>query len=131
HDDLESFLRKVPGGDSLLRLGSRAKQEAKNIIVPSVLFEKYGLRYLGPMDGHNIDLLVKNLEFAKHSEHPVVLHVLTVKGKGYDVAINQPERFHGTSPFDRTSGLARPGKPGTPENYQDVFGRALTRFAEK
>jgi 1-deoxy-D-xylulose-5-phosphate synthase len=131
HDDLESFLRKVPGGDSILRIGSRAKQEAKNMVVPSVLFEKYGLRYVGPIDGHNIDLLVKNLEFAKHSEHPVVLHVLTVKGKGYDVAINQPERFHGTSPFDRSTGIAKPGKPGTPPNFQDVMGHALTRFARE
>lgn len=129
HDDLESFLRKVPGGDSILRIGARAKQEAKNMVVPSVLFEKYGLRYVGPIDGHNIDLLIKNLEFAKHSDHPVVLHVLTVKGKGYDVAINQPERFHGTSPFDRSSGRARPAKAGTAPNYQDVFGQALTRFA--
>src|SRR5690606_19416982 len=56
HDDLESFLRRVPGGDSILRIGSRAKQEAKNMVVPSVLFEKYGLRYLGPIDGHNIEL---------------------------------------------------------------------------
>lgn len=130
HDDLESFLRRVPGGDSILRLGSRAKQEAKSMVVPSVLFEKYGLRYLGPIDGHNVDLMVKNLEFAKHSEHPVVLHVLTVKGKGYDVAINQPERFHGTSPFDRNSGTAQAAKKGTAASYQDVFGHALTRFAQ-
>ncbi len=129
HDDLESFLRRVPGGDSILRLGSRAKQEAKSMMVPSVLFEKYGLRYLGPIDGHNIDLLTKNLEFAKHSEHPVVLHVLTVKGKGYDVAIDQPERFHGTSPFDRATGAVRATRTGKPANFQDVFGEALTRFA--
>jgi 1-deoxy-D-xylulose-5-phosphate synthase len=129
HEDLESFLRIVPGGDSLLRLGARAKESAKNLVVPSVLFEEYGLRYLGPIDGHDLDLLVKNLEFAKHAEHPVVLHVLTIKGKGYDVAIRQPERFHGTSPFDRSTGEPKPGKAGTPAAYQDVFGKALARFA--
>jgi len=129
HEDLESFLRMVPGGDSLIKLGARAKEGAKSLVVPSVLFEKYGLRYLGPIDGHNIEQLVKNLEFAKHAEQPVVLHVLTVKGKGYDVAINQPERFHSTSPFDRASGASTPLKTGIPPNYQDVFGRALTNFA--
>ncbi|MGH8017508.1 MAG: 1-deoxy-D-xylulose-5-phosphate synthase [Opitutaceae bacterium] len=129
HDDLESFLRRVPGGGSILRLGALAKEGAKNMVVPSVLFEEYGLRYLGPVDGHDIDLLVKNLEFAKHAEAPVVLHVLTVKGKGYDVAIDQPERFHGTSPFDRGTGVSKPVKAGTPPSFQDVFGMALTRFA--
>lgn len=131
HEDLGSFLRRVPGGDSLMRLGARAKEGAKNLVVPSVLFEEYGLRYIGPIDGHNIDALVKHLEFAKHADHPVVLHVLTVKGKGYEVAIKQPERFHGTSPFDRATGLAKPAKPGTPPNYQDVLGHALARFAKE
>lgn len=129
HEDMESFLKLVPGGSSILRLGAKAKEGAKSMVVPSVLFEKYGLRYLGPIDGHDIDLLVKNLEFAKQAEQPVVLHVLTVKGKGYDVAIKQPERFHGTSPFDRETGVARSPKSGMPPNYQDVFGKALTRFA--
>ncbi len=129
HDDLESFLKRVPGGGSILRLGALAKEGAKNMVVPSVIFEEFGTRYLGPIDGHDIDLLVKNLEFAKHAEHPVLLHVLTQKGRGYDVAIHQPERFHGTSPFDRRSGAAKPARAGTPPNYQDVFGRALTRFA--
>jgi len=129
HDDMESFLKRVPGGDSILRLGALAKEGAKNMVVPSVLFEKYGLRYVGPIDGHNIDLLVKNLEFAKHSEQPVVLHVLTVKGKGYEAAISHPERFHGTSPFDPESGEPKAGKAAATPNYQDVMGLALTRFA--
>ena len=129
HDDMESFLKRVPGGDSILRLGALAKEGAKNMVVPSVLFEKYGLRYVGPIDGHNIDLLVKNLEFAKHAEQPIVLHVLTVKGKGYEAAISHPERFHGTSPFDPETGEPKASKPGTPANYQDVMGHALVRFA--
>jgi 1-deoxy-D-xylulose-5-phosphate synthase len=130
---MESFLKRVPGGDSILRFGSLAKEGAKNMVVPSVLFEKFGARYVGPIDGHNIDLLVKNLEFAKHAEQPVVLHVLTVKGKGYDVALRQPERFHGTSPFDRATGEPKGRKPGAaaPLNFQDVFGLALARFAQR
>ncbi|RME70038.1 MAG: 1-deoxy-D-xylulose-5-phosphate synthase [Verrucomicrobia bacterium] len=131
HDDLESFLRRVPGGSSLIRLGALAKEGAKNMVVPSVLFEEYGLRYLGPVDGHDLDALVKNLEFAKHADQPVLLHVITVKGKGYDVALRQPERFHGTSPFDPETGKPRASGGDRPPNYQDVFGEALTRFAKE
>jgi 1-deoxy-D-xylulose-5-phosphate synthase len=130
HDDLESFLRLVPGGDSLIKLGGRAKESAKSLVVPSSLFEKFGLRYLGPIDGHDLGALIKNLEFAKRSDWPVVLHVITKKGKGYEQAISHPERFHGTSPFDRESGIPKPAKANTPENYQDVFGQALVRFAQ-
>jgi 1-deoxy-D-xylulose-5-phosphate synthase len=131
HDDLGSFLRRVPGGDSILRLGALAKEGAKNLVVPSVMFEEFGLRYLGPIDGHDIDLLVKNLEFAKHAEQPVILHVLTVKGRGYDVALRQPERFHGTSPFDRATGEPKGLRAGAPPHYQDVFGHALVACARR
>ncbi|MBL4576579.1 MAG: 1-deoxy-D-xylulose-5-phosphate synthase, partial [Opitutaceae bacterium] len=131
HDDLESFLKMVPGGNSLLKLGGRAKTRAKSMMVPSSLFEKYGLRYLGPIDGHNIELLTKNLEFAKHSEHPILLHVLTTKGSGYDVALEHPEKFHGPSPFDPITGKSAPQKDGTPPKYQDVFGDTMVRFAQK
>src|SRR5205814_1272325 len=66
----------------------------------SVLFEEMGLRYIGPIDGHDLPLLINVLEYAKTSELPIVLHVLTKKGKGYDVAIQYPEKFHGTGPYD-------------------------------
>jgi 1-deoxy-D-xylulose-5-phosphate synthase len=131
HDDLESFLRKVPGGDSLIRMGAKAKHSAKNIVAPASLFEKYGVRYLGPIDGHDIELLIKNLEFAKRAEQPVFLHIITTKGKGYDVAIQHPEKFHGTSPFEITTGRGKPAKPGLAPAYQDVFGDALLGFATK
>jgi len=131
HDDLESFLKMVPGGNSLIKLGGRAKVGAKSMMVPSSLFEKYGLRYLGPIDGHDTELVIKNLEFAKHAERPIVIHLITTKGKGYEVALKQPERFHGTSPFDPASGKSKASAPGTPPNYQDVFGRALVDCARK
>jgi 1-deoxy-D-xylulose-5-phosphate synthase len=130
HHDLESFLKGIPGGDSLLELGSRAKKEAKDFIVPSSLFEKFDLRYLGPIDGHDLPLLVRYLEFCKNSDRPVLLHVLTKKGRGYDVAIKNPEKFHGTSPFDIATGASTPSKPGTPPNWQDVFGKTLAQFAK-
>ncbi len=131
HHNLESFLKKIPGGDSLRELGSRAKKEAKDFIVPSSLFEKFGLRYLGPVDGHNRPLLTQYLEFCKNSDQPVLLHVLTVKGKGYEVALKDPQKFHGTSPFDITSGQGAPAKPGTPPQWQDVFGKTLAKFAKQ
>src|SRR5690606_730831 len=131
HEDLESFLRKVPGGDSLLRMGSKAKHSAKSIVAPASLFEKYGVRYVGPIDGHDIELLSKNLEFAKRAEQPVFLHVITTKGKGYPVAIQHPEKFHGTSPFDIATGKSKSGSAPSAPAYQDVFGDALLGFAVK
>jgi 1-deoxy-D-xylulose-5-phosphate synthase len=130
HHNLESFLQKIPGGAEIRALGSRAKKEAKDFIVPSSLFEKFDLRYLGPVDGHNLKLLIQYLEFCKNSDQPVLLHVLTVKGKGYDVALKNPEKFHGTSPFDIATGQSAPAKPGTAPNWQDVLGQLLVRHAK-
>jgi len=130
HHDLDSFLKKIPGGAELRQLGSRAKQEAKDFIVPSSLFEKFGLRYLGPIDGHDLPLLTQYLEFCKNSDRPILLHVLTVKGRGYDVALKNPEKFHGTAPFDTVTGAGAPSKPNTPPAWQEVFGKALARFAK-
>ncbi len=130
HRKIEGILKKIPGGDSLRELGHRAKIEAKDFIVPSSLFEKFNLRYLGPIDGHDLPLLTEYLEFCKNSDQPVLLHVLTKKGRGYDVAIKNPEKFHGTSPFDIATGASTPSKPGTPPNWQDVFGKTLAAFAK-
>ncbi len=130
HHNLESFLHQIPGGDSLIQLGARAATEAKDMIVPSSLFEKFGLRYLGPVDGHNIPLLTQYLEFCKRSDRPVLLHVLTIKGKGYDTAIQNPEKFHGTSPYCIATGKTAPVKEGTPPAWQDVFGQTLVKLAK-
>ena len=113
------------------RVYTKWKRETKDFFVESSLFEKFGLRYLGPVDGHDIDALTKNLEFAKHCDVPVLVHVLTKKGKGLDAAVSSPEKFHGASPFDPVTGESPKPAPGTPPNYQDVFGAALTRFAKE
>lgn len=131
HHDLEGFLKKMPGGDSIIQLGGKMKKEAKDFFVPSSLFEKLGLRYLGPIDGHDFELLEKYLKFAKDSPESVILHVITQKGRGYEVAIQQPERFHGASPFDPDTGKALPSKPHSPPNYQNVFGEHLSKLAKK
>jgi 1-deoxy-D-xylulose-5-phosphate synthase len=131
NDDIEAFLKHLPGGESLVKMGAKAKKEAKDFLVSSSLFEKFGLRYLGPIDGHDLPKLEQYLEFAQRAEQPILLHVITRKGKGYDVAIQQPEKFHGSSPFDLATGESQKPPAGTPPNWQNVFGQALVQQAKK
>jgi 1-deoxy-D-xylulose-5-phosphate synthase len=132
HDNVEHILHMLPGGDSLIKLGSRAKKEAKDFVLASNIFEKFGLRFVGPVDGHNLDQLCHFLEFAKSSDRPILLHVLTKKGQGYQVALDQPEKFHGASPFDIETGFSKssPNKKSPPK-YQDVLGKCLVDHAKK
>ncbi|HUR58908.1 MAG TPA: 1-deoxy-D-xylulose-5-phosphate synthase [Opitutaceae bacterium] len=130
HHDLDSFFKSFPVGVEMNRVYHKWKRETKDFIVESSLFEKFGLRYLGPVDGHNFDALAKNLEFAKHCDVPVLVHVLTKKGKGLEAAVQHPEKFHGASPFDPVTGESKKPAPGAAPNYQDVFGQAITRFAK-
>jgi 1-deoxy-D-xylulose-5-phosphate synthase len=130
HHDVEGFFKSFPAGVEMNRVYTKWKRETKDFFVESSLFEKFGLRYLGPVDGHNLDALIKNLEFAKHCDVPVLVHVLTKKGKGLEAAINSPEKFHGASPFDPVTGESKRAAPGAAPNYQDVFGKAMVRFAK-
>src|SRR5258706_482121 len=151
HADFERLLRKLPKGDLAVRLAQKAEEGVKSAWTEvslkqapqsadsdgrggygsSLIFEEMGLRYLGPIDGHDLPMLINTLEFAKSYEQPIVLHVLTKKGKGYDVAIAQPEKFHGTGPYDIQTGASPAVKPGTPPNYQDVFGQTMVRLCQK
>lgn len=131
HKDLESFLEKIPGGESIIRFGSKAKRETKDFFVSSSLFEKFGLRYIGPIDGHDQKLLIQYLEFCKESDQPIILHVLTKKGKGYEAATNNPAKFHGTGPFEISTGTGRDGDKNSPPKYENVFGESLLKFAKK
>lgn len=134
HHDLEKFFTSLPGGPDMHRLWLKWKRETKDFFVESSLFEKFGLRYLGPIDGHNLDELIKNLEFARDCDQPVILHVITKKGLGLQAAMDHPERFHGASPYDPLTGKSiSPAPPSTsPASpaYQDVFGHALVRMAK-
>jgi 1-deoxy-D-xylulose-5-phosphate synthase len=130
NDDFESLLQKVPGGESLINFGSKWKKETKDFFVPSSLFEKFNVRYIGPIDGHDQEQVNHYLEFAKQAEQPVILHILTTKGKGYDVAIENPERFHGASPFNIDTGKGAPAAADTPPKYQDVMGETLVKLAK-
>src|SRR6266436_10240605 len=149
--DFERWMRRMPKGEIALMLGHKAEEALKGAVTEvaleqnpahvesdgrggfgsSLIFEEMGLRYLGPIDGHNLPLLMNSLEFAKTCERPVVLHVLTKKGKGYDVAIQQPEKFHGTGPYDVQTGVSPAPKPGTAPAWQDVFGQTMVKLCQK
>ncbi len=126
---LIAFLKRVPGGQSVIEFGKRWKRETKDFFVGSSLFEAYGLRYIGPIDGHDLDAVCRHLEFAKQQDQPIILHLLTRKGQGYEPALAAPETFHGLGPFEIETGKSPPRKPGAPPNYQDVFGQRLLDFA--
>ncbi|MBI5397579.1 MAG: 1-deoxy-D-xylulose-5-phosphate synthase [Verrucomicrobia bacterium] len=129
HKDFDSFLKKVPFGDRLLKLEHRAEEAAKGILYPSVIFEELGLRYLGPIDGHDLKMLITNLEFCKQSDEPILLHIRTTKGKGAHFALENPEKFHGCSPYDPVTGKSKPSKPAPPA-WQDVFGELMLKFCQ-
>lgn len=129
--DIESVLNRIPGGTSLVRIGSKVKRDTKDALFHSSIFEKLGLRYIGPIDGHDLDRLDYYLDFAKKQREPVILHVLTQKGKGYSVAIDQPEKFHGTSPFEVETGESIGSAGSKPPAYQDVLGKTLLAAAEQ
>ena len=90
-----------------------------------------GLRYIGPIDGHDLQMLISVLEYAKSCEDPVVLHVLTKKGKGYEAAVNQPEKFHGTGPYDIKTGAGLAANAGNAAQLADVFGETMVRLCQK
>lgn len=149
--DFESFIKRFSLGDVALRLAHKAEEGVKGAIsevgmsrkelTPDadgrggfgnpVLFEEMGIRYLGPIDGHNLPLLINTLEFAKTCDHPIVIHILTQKGKGFEAALKSPEKFHGLGPYDAKTGDTPAPKPHTPPNYQDVFGQTMVKLCQK
>src|SRR6266403_670875 len=131
HKRIDHFLERFPRvGPELAQIGHKVEEAVKGIIVPSLLFEEFGLRYIGPIDGHNTQTLIDTLTWAKEQDVPVLIHILTKKGKGYEKAIEDPQTFHGCGPFDVATGKSPPKKEGVPTNYQDVFADALVRFCD-
>ena len=98
-DKAADFVEWV-GGKGVRRLAHKIERSAKNLLFPNVLFEKFGLRYFGPIDGHNLPLLVKTFEYLKKQDEPVVLHIITEKGRGYKPALDKPGKFHGLGPYN-------------------------------
>ena len=122
--------RKVTGatavGRGLYRVTHRAKQAVKGAILPCSMFEDMGFTYLGPVDGHDVNYLTRLLRYAKELNCPVLLHIKTVKGKGYPPAEKEPDRFHGVGPFNKEDGTPL---SGSGESFSSIFGHTLCRLA--
>jgi len=128
-EDLDIILNKLPAiGKSAAKALDRVKGSVKYIIMPGILFEELGFKYLGPIDGHNMQELNNVLTRAKSIKGPVLVHVCTQKGKGYTFAEESPHLFHGVSPFEIETGEAL--SSGGP-SYSDIFGDMLNKLAEK
>lgn len=127
--DIEHLLHKIPAiGKKVARTFEKAKDSVKYMILPGIIFEELGFKYLGPIDGHNISQLRKILTKAKNLEGPILIHVLTQKGKGYYHAEQNPHIFHGISPFDVETGEIK--KNSEEKDYSTVFGETLCELAQ-
>ncbi len=132
-DEAGKVLEKIPlVGDRLLHVAREVKDAAKKALVPGMLFEDLGFRYVGPVHGHSIPALVAALRSVKDAEHPVLLHVRTVKGKGYAIAEEDPVKWHGASPFAVDTGEAPKKESATPPapSYTSVFSRTIVELGE-
>lgn len=127
--DVTKALNRIPGiGPGMVDAMRKTKSSIKQIIIPGMLFEDMGLTYLGPVDGHNIPQLIKTFQEAKRFEGPILVHVLTQKGRGYEPAMRHPARFHGAGPFDVKTGL--PVGKSNPK-YTDVFSTVMRKMGDR
>jgi 1-deoxy-D-xylulose-5-phosphate synthase len=127
HSSAARILERL-GGKKVLKVARRAEEAAKGILWPSMLFEEFGLEYFGPIDGHNIPLLLETFKFLKTMDHPVLLHVLTQKGRGYQPALDGQKKFHGLGPYDPETGQT---KPAGQQTYSEAFASTLVDLARQ
>ena len=132
-ENINNFLNKIPNvgssmSKSLEKFKNGIKQMVIPVTVPGMLFEDIGIKYLGPIDGHNIKELSKVLNMAKDFNGPVIIHVITKKGKGYEYAENNPDKFHGIGPFDASNGQTCVSSENT---YSHAFGEEMVKLASK
>ncbi|HIS56180.1 MAG: 1-deoxy-D-xylulose-5-phosphate synthase [Lachnospiraceae bacterium] len=128
--EISDTLLRIPViGDPLVKRISKTKDTIKQMVIPGMLFENLGITYLGPVDGHDMDQLMKFLAAAKKMKRSVIVHVKTKKGKGYEPAELNPCRFHGVEPFHISTGL--PKVPKKHATYTDIFARMMCNLAEK
>ena len=122
-------LKKIPKvGDGMVDALHKTKSSIKQLVIPGMLFENMGLTYLGPVDGHDMRQLGKVLQEAKRKQGPVLVHVLTEKGRGYEPAMRHPARFHGAAPYEIETGL--PKSNGNP-SYTDIFSTVMRKFGDR
>lgn len=124
--DVEAVLNRIPNiGKGMAKTLERVKNGIKQMVVPGMLFENMGIKYFGPIDGHNIKELSRTLKKAREIDEPVIIHVITKKGKGYSFAECNPGKFHGVGPFDCRNGEMNSGKT---MSYSKAFGNAMVKL---
>jgi 1-deoxy-D-xylulose-5-phosphate synthase len=129
-EDIKRFLQEIPGiGTSVVKLVKQGEESLKGLMVPGILFEELGFQYFGPLDGHHIDHLIDTLSNVKKLRGPILIHVLTKKGKGYLPAEANPDIYHGVGRFERTTGRIHTNS--SPPTYTQIFGRALVELARE
>ena len=128
--ETEHFLDNVPKvGKDLRRLAKKAEEAVKGFLTPGMLFEAFDFDYVGPINGHKLEELIQTLENITHMDGPVLMHVVTKKGKGYAPAEENPPLYHGVGPFDQATGAVKKSK--APPSYTEVFGQTLTAAADQ
>ncbi|MFZ0394160.1 MAG: 1-deoxy-D-xylulose-5-phosphate synthase [Terracidiphilus sp.] len=127
HDFSRRVVEKI-GGQTAVKVIRRAEEAAKGMLWPSMLFEEFGLQYYGPIDGHNLPLLVETFRFLKNLDHPVLLHVLTQKGRGFQPALDLQKKFHGLGPYDPETGQTFPAGH---ETWSEAFAHTLSDLADQ
>jgi 1-deoxy-D-xylulose-5-phosphate synthase len=127
HDSAARLLEKL-GGKTARQMVRKAEEAAKGMLWPSLLFEEFGLTYYGPLDGHNIGLLIETFQFLKTQERPVLLHAITQKGRGFQPALDKQKKFHGLGPYDPDTGETTPAGQRT---YSEVFADTLVKLADE
>lgn len=129
--NVEKSLMQIPVvGEPIAKGLKRSKDSIKQLFVPGMMFEDMGITYIGPIDGHNTPLLIDTFERAKELNEPIIIHVVTKKGKGYRYAEMEPARFHGVGPFSVRTGKSLPGSGSAGVSYTDIFADTVTELAE-
>ena len=129
-EDVEYMLKRIPNiGPKMADIADRLKDSVKHMLVLGNFFEELGIKYLGPVNGHDVDELIRVLENSKQFDRPVLIHCITEKGKGYRPAEAHPEKFHGVGPFEIATGASK--KKSSNPSYTDVFAKTLVDLAKK
>ncbi|MDR3624905.1 MAG: 1-deoxy-D-xylulose-5-phosphate synthase [Chlamydiales bacterium] len=128
--ELESIASKIPlYGERIAKQGSKITESLKNLVSPAAFFEQFHLSYIGPIDGHNLKELIDLFELLKNGTNPVVVHLITKKGQGMDLAVNNPITYHGVKPFNRNTGAFLPVASTRP-TFPKLFGKHILKMAE-
>jgi 1-deoxy-D-xylulose-5-phosphate synthase len=130
--EFENFLKSIPGvGENILSLFRKSEDTFMTLFTPGMLFEAFKFRYIGPIQGHRLDLLIDTFQNVRNLDGAVLVHVVTVKGKGYSPAEKDPEHFHGVGGFEISTGSPKKASSLSPPTYTEVFGKAMIDLGKR